>query len=587
MRISFNVLATTFLINLFNLGCNNPQPKHLKSEEINWKPFNREIFNEAKEANKLVFLEVGANWCHWCHVMDDSTYSNTAVKDYLNEHFILSREDQDARPDLFSAYKPWGWPALIVFNADGEELLKLKGYQPAKRFLADLKNIVNNPTPLPPTAATSTQATLVSADNRALNEEFRSRLDYKLGGFPHNNRALELSGIEHALQYKSTENKLEEWAKLTVQQSYLLVDPVWSGVYQYSAKSSWDHQHYEKLLRYQANYIESYCRYGIIMNDTIAIQKAEEILNYCKRFLQEGTPLYWNSQNADLIAGEHSGEYYALNEAERLIQGTPSVDKKIYLKENAMITNAMIWLWAATDNEAYLKEGQKMLDYSLDWFKTANGLYAREKGATKIYSFEDNRRLIESLMLYGQVLNEKYYIDLAEKLATICIKKFNSEKGIQSVIGEVALKAPIVSRDNLAAVMTYNRLSYLCDRPDFHVFAKKTFDLLDQESLKTSLFTLPELIRARHELESEPFHAKLVGGKQVQNLKNKYMKKMLMAKNPYFIFEELVPGKMSPEDESFYGGFDAGTLFMCTSNYCSAPIRSENELINFLEDQDE
>lgn len=523
MKISSYVLVTFFFLNLSNLGCNNPQPKDTTSEEINWKSFNREIFNEAKDENKLVFLEVGANWCHWCHVMYDSTYSNTAVKGYLNEHFILSREDQDARPDLFSAYKPWGWPALIVFNAEGEELLKLKGYQPAKRFLADLKNIVNNPIPLPPTSKNSPRATTVSADNQALNNEFNSQLDYKRGGFPYNNRALELSGIEHAIRYKTPENDHEEWAKLTVQQSYLLVDPVWSGVYQYSAKGSWNNQHYEKLLRYQANYIESYCRYGLIMDDTTAIQKAEEILGYCKRFLQGDTPLYWNSQNADLIAGEHSGDYYALNEEERLLQGTPSVDKKIYLKENAMITNAMIWLWTATDNEAYLKEGKKMLDFSLHWFKTENGLYAREKGATTIYSFEDNRRLIESLMLYGQVLNEKHYLDLAEKLATICVKEFDSKEGIRSVIGEVALKVPLISRDNLAAVMAYNRLSYLCDRPDFLVFAKKTFNLLDQESLKSSLYSLPELIRARTELEDEPFHAKLVGGPAVIELKYNYV----------------------------------------------------------------
>lgn len=437
------LLSITFLI-----GCENHLAEHVAVEEIKWKSFDNTLFDEAKEQNKLVFLEVGANWCHWCHVMDDSTYTNEAVKKYLNTHFVLSREDQDARPDLFSAYKPWGWPAIIIFNAAGEELLKLKGFRPPKRFLKELKQIVENPVPL--AFDLDSHPSLVSESMETLNSEFETQLDYELGGYPHKNRALELSGIEHALRYRTDNNSLEEWAKLTITQSYLLVDPTWSGVYQYSAKNSWNNQHFEKLLRYQANYIETYCRYGVIMKDAEAIQKAEEIVAYCKRFLQGETPLFWNSQNADLIAGEHSGQYYELNEAERLKQGVPSVDQKIYLKENAAMINAMIWLWAATNKEEYLREGKEMLDHALYTFSTDRGIYAREEGSESIFSFEDNRQLIESLLLYAQVTNDKTYLIKAEILAKNCITEFDSKEGIQSVCGEITLKSPIVQRDNLA-----------------------------------------------------------------------------------------------------------------------------------------
>lgn len=585
MNLMYRQILLLVTLIVLNYRCTPTQNKPIIAEEIEWKSFNREVFKTAKEEKKLVFLEVGANWCHWCHVMDDSTYANDDVKKYLNENFILCREDQDARPDLFSAYKPWGWPALIVFNSDGKELLKMKGFQPPKRFLDALKKTVQNPVPLTTEENSSIKSTTVSGSTMALNSEFESKLDFKLGGYPSNNRALELNGITHAIQYQSDENKLEEWARLTIKQSYLLVDPVWSGVYQYSAKNSWNNQHYEKLLRYQADYIEAYCRYGVFMHDTESIQKAEEIIGYCKRFLKGKSQLFWNSQNADLIAGQHSGEYYKLNETDRLKQGIPSVDEKIYLKENASMINALVWLWAATGNDTYLKEGTEMLDYALTSFATQKGIYSREKGSTEIYSFEDNRRLIESLMLYAQITNSKTYLIEAENLGRRCIEVFDSKAGIKSVIGEIALASPVVLRDNLNAVMTYNKLAYLTGKNGFKTFAQKTFDLLDQEKLKASLSTLPSLIRARNELEKEPYHAKFIGGFEDDELKKSYLKAILMDKNPYFIFEELMPGEMKPEDEKFYIDFDAGTLFMCTSSYCSAPISSLQELQNFLAEQ--
>ncbi len=67
----------------------------------------------------------------------------------------------------------------------------------------------------------------------------------------------------------------------------------------------------------------------------------------------------------------------------------PSVDEKIYLKENVGMDNAMILLWAATNKEEYLSEGKEMLDYALYTFSTDRGIYSREEGSEPIFSFED------------------------------------------------------------------------------------------------------------------------------------------------------------------------------------------------------
>ncbi|HEY9713934.1 MAG TPA: DUF255 domain-containing protein, partial [Chroococcales cyanobacterium] len=56
--------------------------------KIEWRPFNDQLFTEAKRNHKLVLLDLEAVWCHWCHVMDEETYSDAAIAKYLNEHFL-------------------------------------------------------------------------------------------------------------------------------------------------------------------------------------------------------------------------------------------------------------------------------------------------------------------------------------------------------------------------------------------------------------------------------------------------------------------------------------------------------------------
>lgn len=585
MKILY-LFSLLFLVAACDQVYEQNQENEIEIQEIVWKSFNSQCFEEAKETSKLVFLEVGANWCHWCHVMDDSTYSDRTIQAYLNENFVLTREDQDERPDLFSAYQSWGWPAIVIFNASGDELLKLKGYQAPKRFLKQLESVVNNPIPLTAENISMVNSTQTTLSNQGLIERFTRSVDHEKGGFNWRNKSLNLESINHGLRYQNENDSLKNWMDLTVEQSYLLVDPVWSGVYQYSALRSWNNQHYEKLLRYQADYIESYCRYGMVRHDKKAIETAKGILVYCKRFLKGTSPLFWNSQNADLISGQHSGDYYGLNEKQRLKQGVPSVDQKSYLKENAALISSLVWLWAATDDLDYLLEGKVMLDYILENFKTENGIYAREEGKFGIYSFEDNRRLIECLMSYAQVMGDQLYVTKARELGENCIAIFDSEEGIVAVKGDITLKSSIVQKSNLESVLTFNKLSYLTGEPKFKAFAVSTMGKLDQESLIESPATLPLLIRAIVELENEPFHAKFITSGAVQKLKLDYIKLLLGDKNPYFIFQTLENGKMTEEENNLYGGFDPGTLFMCTSSFCSAPLKDADDLLRFLNAQE-
>src|SRR5450432_2549278 len=113
------------------------------AEAIEWQPWSDAVFARAKAEKKLVLLDVGAVWCHWCHVMDEITYRDPAVLALLREHYIAVRVDQDARPDISNRYEDYGWPATVVFNADGNEIVKRRGYLEPAAMASMLQAIID------------------------------------------------------------------------------------------------------------------------------------------------------------------------------------------------------------------------------------------------------------------------------------------------------------------------------------------------------------------------------------------------------------------------------------------------------------
>src|SRR5262245_49341147 len=95
---------------------------------IKWQAWSDQVFDRAKAENKIVVLDLEAVWCHWCHVMEEKTYSNPAVARLMDKEVIAVKVDQDSRPDLSNKYADYGWPATIIFNSDGTELAKRAGF---------------------------------------------------------------------------------------------------------------------------------------------------------------------------------------------------------------------------------------------------------------------------------------------------------------------------------------------------------------------------------------------------------------------------------------------------------------------------
>ncbi|HKM48992.1 MAG TPA: thioredoxin domain-containing protein [Terriglobales bacterium] len=111
-------------------------------QPIQWHEFGEEAFAAARAANKPVLLDIGAVWCHWCHVMDRESYDDAEVAAIVNEHYIAVKVDRDERPDIDSRYQvavsaltgQGGWPLTAFLTPDGKPFYGGTYFPPADSY---------------------------------------------------------------------------------------------------------------------------------------------------------------------------------------------------------------------------------------------------------------------------------------------------------------------------------------------------------------------------------------------------------------------------------------------------------------------
>src|SRR3989440_2732918 len=97
-------------------------------QPIYWHEWGEEAFATAKRENRAILLDIGAVWCHWCHVMDRESYDDPEIAQLVNERFVAVKVDRDERPDIDSRYQvavssisgQGGWPLTAFLTPDGK-----------------------------------------------------------------------------------------------------------------------------------------------------------------------------------------------------------------------------------------------------------------------------------------------------------------------------------------------------------------------------------------------------------------------------------------------------------------------------------
>ena len=97
-------------------------------QPVEWMEWGAEAFARAKAEDKPVLLDIGAVWCHWCHVMDRESYENPETARLINEHYVAVKVDRDERPDVDARYQAavaaisgqGGWPLTAFLTPEGQ-----------------------------------------------------------------------------------------------------------------------------------------------------------------------------------------------------------------------------------------------------------------------------------------------------------------------------------------------------------------------------------------------------------------------------------------------------------------------------------
>ncbi len=108
----------------------NAASSYLRSarhQPVHWNPWGEAAFARAQAEDKPILLDIGAVWCHWCHVMDRESYENPEIAALINEHFVAVKVDRDERPDVDARYQAavsaiagqGGWPLTAFLTPDG------------------------------------------------------------------------------------------------------------------------------------------------------------------------------------------------------------------------------------------------------------------------------------------------------------------------------------------------------------------------------------------------------------------------------------------------------------------------------------
>ncbi len=320
---------------------------------LEWRDWSGDLFETAQNENKLVILDLEAVWCHWCHVMEGTTYADPKVQAILKDHYISVRVDQDAHPDLSVRYEEYGWPATIIFAPDGTELVKRRGYIEPAAMASLLQAVVDDPTPGPsvvaPLDVTPSGSPQLGPEQRAkLDADHDAEWDEENGGWGSVYKLIDANHLEVSFSRAFLGDQKEEArVKRVLDLALNIQDPVWGGFYQYSDRADWKSPHFEKIMLVQAQYLRAYAQAYAAWGKPEYLDAARRTAGYVKDFWTSPEGAFYTSQDAD-AEGMTGHEFYKMDAAGRRAAPQPGIDTHRYARENGWMIAALASLYDVT-----------------------------------------------------------------------------------------------------------------------------------------------------------------------------------------------------------------------------------------------
>ncbi|MDA7549504.1 thioredoxin domain-containing protein [Flavobacteriaceae bacterium] len=315
---------------------------------VNWRAWNSETLQKAKEEKKLMVISIGYSACHWCHVMEKESFEDSTVAVTMNKHFVAVKVDREERPDVDQIYinavqlmtGSAGWPLNVITLPDGRPVWG-GTYFKKDAWINSLEKIEKiyqeNPQKLIDYATQLEEGIksmdLISVNTNELNftnfpsdsivEKWSDSFDYKYGGPNRSPKFMMPNNLEyllrHGIQYNN--EKLLNYVYVTLDQIAYggVYDHVGGGFARYSTDSRWHVPHFEKMLYDNAQLVSLYSKAYQITKKPLYKEVVLETLEFIKRKMTNSEGAFYSSLDADSLTKEgelEEGAYYVFNKNE-------------------------------------------------------------------------------------------------------------------------------------------------------------------------------------------------------------------------------------------------------------------------------
>jgi uncharacterized protein YyaL (SSP411 family) len=318
-------------------------------QPIHWHEWGEEAFAAARRENKPILLDIGAVWCHWCHVMDRESYDDPDVAQIVNEHFIAVKVDRDERPDIDSRYQiavsaisgQGGWPLTAFLTPEGKPFYGGTYFPPAdhwgrpgfKRVLLSIANAYREKQTEVAEQASMVESAISHSESfagrstefkpsivDAMIESAREMFDPINGGFgqapkfPHPS-ALDLL-IDHYA--RTGDERIRNIFVTTLENMGRggVYDQLAGGFHRYSVDERWVVPHFEKMCYDNSELLKNYVHAYQATGEQFFGSVARDIIRWMDEWLSDREHGgFYASQDAD-YSMDDDGDYFTWTLAE-------------------------------------------------------------------------------------------------------------------------------------------------------------------------------------------------------------------------------------------------------------------------------
>src|SRR3954465_11494012 len=323
-------------------------------QPVRWREFGAEALAAAKAEDKPILLDIGAVWCHWCHVMDRESYDDPEVATLINEKFIAVKVDRDERPDIDARYQAavsaisgqGGWPLTAFLTPDGKPFYGGTYFPPVehygrpsfRRVLASVAEAYKSKRDEVTESAQQVMSAISQAEafaGRAADfspdvidkiiDSAAKMFDVQHGGFGSSPKFPHPSALDLLIDrfaktgepYLGTiiNTTLEKMAKGGV------YDQLAGGFHRYSVDERWVVPHFEKMVYDNSELLKNYVHGYQVTRNRFFADVARDIIRWVDEWLSDRERGgFYASQDAD-INMDDDGDYFTWtrNEAREVL----------------------------------------------------------------------------------------------------------------------------------------------------------------------------------------------------------------------------------------------------------------------------